>query len=251
MNIEEILKNYGNNISIKPDEVKIRNVIEISKRAFCKSEEEKTNSYFEFLFEQSQYIKKSWWFLQAAILFLFWLLAYTADQSELMQRNMGIFSSFFVIIMIPEFWKNKSTNSFEIEGCTYYSLRQIYSARLVLFAIVDIILLSVFIGVISLTTRITIFEILIQFLLPFNINCCMCCRILYSKGIYSEYFAVGVSILWSVIWTLLIWQENIYNLISIPIWIMSLIFSAAYLVYSIYNLLDRCENYWEVNSIWN
>lgn len=49
MNIEEILKQYSNSIDIEPDKEKIKQVIEISKKAFWKAEEEKTNSYFEFL----------------------------------------------------------------------------------------------------------------------------------------------------------------------------------------------------------
>mgnify|MGYP006990195710 CR=1 FL=1 len=49
------------------------------------------------------------------------------------QRILGVVASLFIILIIPELWKNQTYQSMEIEATSYYSLRQIYAARMSLF----------------------------------------------------------------------------------------------------------------------
>ena len=57
---------------------------------------------------------------------------------ELKLREMA--ETLFAILIIPELWKNRANCCMEVEGSTYYALRQIYSARILLFGLADILL---------------------------------------------------------------------------------------------------------------
>ena len=54
--------------------------------------ESKKTSYFEFLYEQSRFIKKRWWVLQGGVLLYLWLwLSNNANDMKETMRLMGIF----------------------------------------------------------------------------------------------------------------------------------------------------------------
>ena len=69
-----------------------------------------------------------------------------AEDDFYIQRSLGVIASLFVILVIPEFWKNCSNKSMEIEAVSYFSLKQVYAARTLLFGIADTLLLTVFCG---------------------------------------------------------------------------------------------------------
>lgn len=244
--LEERLKNYKiNQGKTALKEERIIQTLQLSKKAFYEEEENKCISYFEFLWGQASYIKKNSWILQFLLLMFLWMILYTANESYQMQRNIGVLSSVFVIIMIPEFWKNKSNEAMEIEAAAYYSLRQIYAARMCLFAMVDVVLLSLFCSMVFLTTQITIQDIVIQFFLPLNVNCCICCRILCSKRFNSEYVAVSVSIIWAAVWFFFICSKGVFEVISTPAWVVSILFSVLYLCFCLRKVIRNCNKYWE------
>ncbi len=64
-------------------------------------EENSRISYLEFLYEQSRFIKKRWWGLQALVLILLWLLLKDSDNAGDMGRMMGILATVFVVLVIP------------------------------------------------------------------------------------------------------------------------------------------------------
>ncbi|WP_343246294.1 hypothetical protein [Diplocloster hominis] len=250
--VEAKLREYKNN---QPDlpirEHEIQRTLLIAEKAFFQSIQERTNSYFDFLFQQAAYLRKRWWVLQFIILVVLWRILYSAGSNYYVQRSMGVLASVFVILVIPELWKNRSSSSAEIEGTAFFSLRQIYSARMLLFGMVDAVLLSAFFGTVYLTVPITIEEILFQFFLPFNVTCCICFRTLCCKRIASEYFAVGLSLLWIAVWILIILKEPVYAALSGPVWAGLTGGSFLYLIYAVLRVLGRCRNDWEVHTIWN
>lgn len=72
--------------------------------------ESKKTSYFEFLYEQSRFIKKRWWVLQGGVLLYLWLwLSNNANDMKETMRLMGIFATMFVILIAPEVWKTEET----------------------------------------------------------------------------------------------------------------------------------------------
>lgn len=233
------------------DEAMISRAVELSKKTFYEAEGESRLSRLEFLYQQSQYIRKYLWVLQGAVLFmLWWILKHLGSSLFIAHRSMGVAAPLFVVLLVPELWKNRSYTAMEVEGTTYYNLRQIYAARMMVFGLVDLVLLSVFLAAVSFTARMGIWEFAIQFFIPFNVSCCICFGTLYSKMESSETFAIGWCVLWIFIWVQVVLSERIYNAISAPIWAVILIASLFYLVYSIVRGQKNLDKVWEA-SLWN
>ena len=205
-------------------------------------------SYFEFLFEQFKFIKKRWWVLQGGILILLWILLVDSDVGANTERTLGAMSVMFSIMIIPEIWKNRSFSAVEIEKTAFYSLRRICAARILLFAVVDLLMTTFFFGVSVYTLQISAYRLIIDFLVPFNVSCCICFRLLYSRWNDMEYIAVFLSIACILIWTLIVSTDSIYQRISMPIWGSLLIISFGYLIFCVDKSQCNCEINWEVKS---
>lgn len=87
------------------------------------------------------------------MLVLLWWLLQSAGTAYEVQRAMGTLAPLFVVLVLPELWKNRSSGALEIECTAYYSLRQIYAARMVLFGLVDLALLTLFFSAALLAGR--------------------------------------------------------------------------------------------------
>lgn len=240
--IEKELKNHK---SAVPREEKVLAAIEASKKAFCEGEENRSVSYLEFLFEQSAYIRKYWWVMQAAILMVLWWILCTTKSSYMVWRSMGILAPLFGVMILPELWKNRTCGSMEIEGAAYFSLRQIYAARMLVLGLADTLLLSVFFVSASVVLKIALWDLMVQFFLPFLVTVCICFRTLLSRG--SEYSAAAFCLMWSAIWGLVISKEPVYQAVAEPVWGLCLMASCLYLCWSVRRTLKLCETYWEVN----
>lgn len=199
-------------------------------------------SYFEFLYEQSGFIKKRWWILQGGALWYlwFWLNNYGTDFQEMM-RIMGIFATVFVILIIPEIWKNRRNGSIEVEQASYYTLRQICAARILLFAVVDFGIVMLFLLATYSTASIPLYDLIIHFLLPVNVSCCICFRLLYSRWGKTEYPAIFLCLVWVGIWTMLVSDDVIYQKIVEPVWVVMLLLSFAYFVFCVHRSLKFDE----------
>lgn len=205
-------------------------------------------SYFTFLFEQFKFIKKRWWALQSVVLILIWFLVADSEGGESAERALGALAVIFAVMIIPEIWKNRRFSAVEIEKVAFYSLRQICSARILLFAIVDLTMLTIFFAVSLYTLPISTYRLIIDFLVPFNVSCCICFRLLYSRWNDTEYLAVFLSMLCVFLWSLIVSSDSIYQRISTPVWIGLTIVSFVYLVFCIYKSQCRCEINWEVRT---
>lgn len=250
--LEKELKNHGAECrkrletEFAPDREKLLHTVEKSKAAFYEREEADSVSWPEFVYWQSGYIRKRWWVLQAVLLLALWGVLAVTEQIGNVSRVMGTVAPLFVVLLVPELWRSRTYHTEEVEGASYFSVRQIYGARLLLFAMVDVALLSVFCVATSFTLRITLREMMIQFFLPFNVSCCICFRALCSRRAESEYAALGLCGLWTVIWVQIMLRENIYGIITLPVWEGAVLLSMGYLVYSIYRVLRDCEDFAEV-----
>lgn len=234
---------YVNDISVQNTMRQCQNVIIGQKRA--------RTSYFEFLYEQSKFIKKRWWSLQGMVLLILWLLLRDSESVEYMGRITGILVEVFVILIIPEIWKNRRHLAVEIERTSFYSLRQICAARMLLFAIVDLMMVMIFFIVTFHTVPISICDMVINFLIPFNVSSCICFRLLYSKWMESEYIAVIVSMVWIILWSVIVTHNALYHIIVDPIWIGLIILSFGYLIFLIRKAQMNCEKVWknQINGI--
>lgn len=232
-------------------EEKENRAIEAAKKAFYEGEQERDASFPEFLYEQSRYIQKRWWILQAAVLMgLWWLLVYT-ESGAYVKKGMGMAASLFAVLIMPELWKNRNTGAMEIEGTTFYTLRQMYAARIMAFALADGFILGIFFAAASLFGRITLWEAVVQFFIPFNISCCICFGTLYSRKTGSEVFSVFLCMMWDAVWFLFLLQEPIYEAVTKPVWALIFISSVLYLFYCVSRGQKKWRQMWEVQILWN
>ena len=236
--------------NIPISEEKLLKTIATSKSAFLSLESEQRISHIEFLFLQGKLIQKRWWFFQGLLLTLVCLFLCQMKTDFLVRRALGLAGPLFVILILPELWKNRNFDAMEVECTTYYTIRSIYAARMTLFAGTDILLLSVFIAIASVFAKITLWEMLIQFILPFNVTCCICFRTLYAKHIRSEALALLLCILWTGIWTMLILNHAIYSIISIPLWIIALAASFFGIGYVLCQGWKKWQQILEVKPLW-
>ncbi len=225
--------------------------IEAAKNAFYEGEQERDASFPEFLYEQSRYIQKRWWILQAAVLMgLWWLLVYT-ESGAYVKKGMGMAASLFAVLIMPELWKNRNTGAMEIEGTTFYTLRQMYAARIMAFALADGFILGIFFAATSFSGRLTLWEAVVQFFIPFNISCCICFGTLYSRKTGSEVFSVFLCMMWDAVWLLFLCQEHIYEAVTKPVWALIFISSVLYLFYCVSRGQKKWRQMWEVQILWN
>lgn len=232
-------------------EEKIVKTIEASKAAFYESEAEGRLSWLEFLMQQSRYLKKRWWALQGGLLGFVLFLMYASESDYYIQRSLGVAAPLFVVLILPELWKNRSCGAMEVECTTFFSLRQIYAARMALFAGVDLVLLSLFFCGASFVVRITFWEMLVQFVLPLNVACCICFRCLYSKKNGSEAFSLLLCAVGTGLWMQVLLHDAVYNAVSVPMWCLMLVLSFGYLAYCILHGSREWEQTWEVKAVWN
>lgn len=233
------------------DESKIQKTIAVSKAAFLTGEAEKTISHAEFLYQQSRYIKKHWWLMQAALLLAVCALLHLSESDFYIRRCLGVAAPLFMILILPELWKNRSYDAMEVEGTTFYTIRQVYAARMTLFGGVDLLLLTAFFIGASFFARVTIMELLIQFVLPFNVACSICFQTLYGNRNSSEAFSVLLCSVWTGLWILVILSDAVYNAISIPVWILLLAISFVYMGFTIRKGQKTIYRTWEVKPSWN
>ena len=196
----------------------LEKAIRRAKAAFYEGEEARCLSRWEFLVQQSRYIQSRWLVLQGALLILVWCLLKAADSTAYVQRSLGVAAPLFVLLALPELWKNRSSNAMEVEGAALYSLRQIYAARLTLFLGIDVGLLSLFFLVVRWSGAVTVWELLVEFLLPCNVSCCLCFACLYSPRHVSQSFSLLLCGIWTVGWELLVLNDPFYLAISVPLW---------------------------------
>ena len=231
-------------------EEKVMETIAVSKAAYLSGESERTLSAREFLFVQSKLIQKRWWFLQGLLLAVVCLFLCHMETDYLIRRALGLAGPLFVILILPELWKNRNFDAMEVECTTYYTIRSIYAARLTLFAGVDLLLLSAFFAAASLMARITLWEMLVQFVLPFNVTCCICFRTLYAKRIRSEALAMLLCILWTSFWAMLIMNNAVYSVISVPMWIAALAASVLGMCCTLCQGKEKWQQTLEVKTLW-
>ncbi len=229
----------------------LEETIRLSRAAFFESEERRTVSRWEFLLSQAKVIRKRWWLFQAGVLAGILLLMLQANTADLNARCLGAAAPLFLLLALPELWKNRHYDAMEVESASYYTLRQVYAARLTLFAGADLIILSLFFVSASVFARVTLWELAVQFLLPFNADCCICFLCLYSRNSNSEIISVLLSGVFTVLWETIILSESVYQVITVPVWAALLGLSLALGLALVARGQRKWSYFWEVQSVWN
>ncbi len=163
---------------------------------------------------------------------------------------MGTLAPLFVVLVLPQLWKNRANGALEVECTAYYSLRQVYAARLVLFGLADLALLTGFFSVALLTGRATWEGLILHFLLPFLVTGCICLRTpCPAAWMGAVYAALPLSLVWTAVWVCILLNDPVYQLISRPVWLGMLVL-AVYFCYAIGKLQTHCETLWEGTTSW-
>lgn len=217
---------------------------------FLREEEKKRLSYFEFLWLQSSFVQKKWWLLQAVFMLVVWIGLTLSGSTELIKKGLGVFGSLFVVMIIPELWKNKTNCAMEVEDSCFYTMRQIYSARLLLFLLVDTVIISCFCVSGVLAWKLAIRDLMIHFMLPMTVTGGICFGTLCSKHIAQEGIAVILCFLWSGVWSFIVMNHNLYQSVDDTVWFCVLFLSVLYLGYHVYKLLKGSGERLVVSS-WN
>lgn len=228
-------------------EEKIQETIRKSKNAFFMAEQIKMLSYHEFLWIQLHVIQKRWWIIQILILAVLWIALSIVYDEIYIKRIMGVMAPLFVILIIPELWKNRSCRCMEIEAVSCYSLKQVYAARMTLLGITDVFLITLFLGTASAGLHFELFQLIVQFLFPLCVAACICFGILCSKRSLSETVAIVLCVIWSAVWSFVVLNESIYAMITAPVWFVLLAAAIFFLVFTVYSILKNCNKYLEVS----
>lgn len=247
MNIEEQLKRYRENQNIIPDEQHIKETVRKSIESYCSVEQEKQLTYWEFLWTELHLIRKRWWLLQMLLLWTAATFLPDLLDNRYVIRMLGMIGVLFIVLMIPEFWKNKSCDCMQIEATCLYSLRQIYAARIFLFGIVDLFMISLFCITLRGSVNLALSEIVIQFLFPAVVTACICFGTLCSNSRVNEGTSIILCLLWSGIWWFIINNETIYVLITLPVWYALFGTAVVFLIGAIYKTIFDCNKFWEVD----
>lgn len=224
-----------------PREEKIAQAARASRQSFLQGEAGRSLSRAEFLIWQVSYIRKRWWIWQFLLLLFLGGAALCQKDARYAQHLLGVLGTDFVILLIPELFKNKASDSLEIEGAAFYSLRQVYAARIFAFGLVDVFLLSLFSAVAVGAAHIGPGQLLIHFFLPLTVTGCICFRALTSRWVSSELAAVLLCLLWSAAWYMttmyLDWQAEA----GTPVWIGTLVLCIGYFLYAVQRALTVRE----------
>ncbi len=245
MDLERMLYSYGEGARAVPSEQKVAETVKKSIEAFYSAERGLRLTHWEFLLAQLRLIRKRWWALQAALLALLWARLPFILAEASMRRIFAASASLFVILIIPELWKNRSCKSMEIEAASYYSLRQVYAARMLLFGIVDIAMVTVFCIFASAGAGISLFRLLAEFLIPMAATAAICFWAFCSRRPCGEPAAIMLCIAWSGAWMAVILNERVYSAITLPLWMAFAAIAAFFLAFMICRALRGCDLYWE------
>lgn len=244
---EDRRKKYQEAVQAEPREEKVQETILKSKQAFFAAEQKGMLSYYEFLWVQLRVIQKRWWILQLLVLAVLWMALDSIHDELYMQRSMGVAAALFVILIIPELWKNRSCECMEIEAASYYSLKQIYAARMLLFGIMDIFLITLFLGTASAGLHVELLDLIVQFLFPLSVTACICFGVLCSKRSFGETTAIALCVIWSVAWLFIVLDEELYTKVTVFGWAVLLGAALAFLGCSVFRILKCCNQYLEVS----
>lgn len=245
MSLDELLKNDSRQAAPAVREEHLCATVAAARARFIQAEAEMPLPFYAFLRGQLRLMHKRWWLAQALLLALVaWLLPGLED--FLLCRTLGLAGALFVVLLVPECARNRTHVCLEIEATTYYSLRHIYAARLLLFGLVDVVLLSGFCGLAAWSAKLPLLALLTQFLLPLVVTAALCFAVLSCRR-GSGGAATSACLLAGGGWWLVLRDEQLYQLLTVPVWLVLFAASLVFLAYVIQRWINESTKQWEVH----
>ncbi len=245
MDLNDRLEHWKEALSIVPREEMICKTIQVSQDCYLQQTQDLLLRYWEFLWSQLHYTRKRWWAFQAGLLLLAWQSIPLMETIHNRVRGMGVIGCLFVVLMIPELWRNRENDATQVEAACLYSLRQIYAARITLFGMVDVALLSLF--TLSLERMgFTVVEVVSQFLLPVTVTACICFSLLCGKRNWTEAGSLAACLIFGGGWWFLLMNEKLYVSIVPAVWVGVFFLALMFLVLAVRTAVRTTNQYWEV-----
>ncbi len=245
MDLNKQLHSMKERETVVPREEKIKETVASCKDIYFQQEQDRLLTYWEFLWTQFRYTRKRWWGLQAGLLLLACQIIPEMENNYRI-RSFGVIGCLFVVLIIPELWRNKDSDSTQVEAACLYSLRQVYSARITLFGIVDIALLTLF-GFTLGRMGFTLMEVLSQFLLPVTVTACICFSLLCGKSNFGETISLVACLMFGGAWWLILMNEGIYTRIVPSMWAALFALALVFFALSVHKTIHTTNQYWEVD----
>lgn len=244
--IEELLRNVPQRNLTPPSQEAIDKTVLKASEIIDAKEKITRSGFIEFLAVQMRIMKKRWWILQGALLFFAGEWIAVPGDTDYTYRGLSILASLFVILVIPELWKNIEYRSIEIEECSLFNLRRVYAAKLIAFGAIDTILLTFFCIIASQMQDILFADMLKQFVFPVMISATICLLSFSSKRRCSEVTTMIVCGIANVIWMVTAMNETVYSKITPVIWGGLFGVCICLMVYSVRKVLQKRMECWEV-----
>lgn len=233
------------------DPARVDAAVEAGRAAYCAHEARLPLGNREFLWQQAGYLRKRWWAMQAAALAVLWLILRLGVRAEAARRCVGVLAPAFGMLMLPELWRNRSAGAVEVERAARFSLRQVYAARMLLFGMVDLALLSLFFAAAKLGARVELGALIVQFCVPLNVTCCICFLTLRARRIGSEGAVLALCAAWTAAWARIVLDGGLYVRVSGAAWCALLAASALGVLRCAAVLLRDCGTGWEASESWS
>uniref|UniRef100_I5AR94 ABC-2 family transporter protein n=1 Tax=Eubacterium cellulosolvens (strain ATCC 43171 / JCM 9499 / 6) TaxID=633697 RepID=I5AR94_EUBC6 len=244
--IEELLRTIQQTNDCEPSRGGIDRTIYRACEILDTVTQVKRIGFIEFVANQIRFMKKKWWILQSILLFFACEWISISGDTDYTYRGLSILASLFVILIIPEFWKNIECGSFEIEEASVFDLRSVYAAKFIAFGVVDTVLLTFFCVLATQLQGFLFADVLKQFVFPVMIAAAICLLSFSSKKRYSEVTTMMLCVISNLAWMILAMNESVYSEITPLVWIGLFGFCSFIIIYCVSKSLRRSGEYWEV-----
>jgi len=214
-----------------------------AQESFYKSESKRILSFAEFLIGQANRIKKIWWLLQVLLLACITYVLHEEESYFSSKGNLSVCATLFIILLVPELWKNKEHKCVEIENSTFYSIRQIYTARLLVIGLVDVLIVTPFVLLLRKATGLGVNEIVIFFLIPMIATSAMVLILLSINKIHSQWITIVLCLVWAIFWWQITNLNTLYLKFMNSAWAIVFAVSIFILVIAIRNLIVKDKNF--------
>ncbi len=237
------------------DILKLNKTIECVQKLQRLNEEEKKCSLIEFLYYQLKFISKKVWALQMGILILFIIVfQYVYIDSNAYGVICAIFVPVIVVTGMAEICRNIYGRMIEIENTTYFNIRKVVVARLLIVGMIDLLIITLMLVMMCHTQVVPIKALILYILIPLNSTSCIYFLILHKcRGYITQLSCATICILWSMGLVVLTKYQNIYERVQTSVWVVLIILSSAYLCYVVKELLGTkkyMERYLLCKSEW-
>ena len=133
------------------------------------------------------------------------------------------------------------------KSITVYAESPEQAAEKVRIILCDVFLITLFLGTASAGLNIGLSELVVQFLFPLCVTSGICFGILCSKYSFSETVAIILCVIWSAVWLFVVLNENVYTMVTIPVWLALLGATILFLILTVCRILKNCNQYLEVS----